>query len=410
MEFDPVTTSELPSRVVTELHLFRHGAVDTGGVRQAYGHLDLALSPLGQAQHLAQVELAASLPRPDGVLSSDLRRCLELGQALSACSGRELQSFSALREQSMGQWEGRSWGALSAEEPQAIQDYWDDYVGARPPGGESLADLSERVDAWWQSQWPVLQGRRWWIAGHAGVIRVLLCKLLNHPLEEALRFAPARGSYTHLLLADAGAVVNVLGERAARPRVREMGSDGPRVALSGSAGVGKSTLGAALAKDLDLPFIPEGMRSRLEGGLMLHRLTREELRALVHTLWEEQLELEERAIRSHGGFVSDRGAMDYASFYLHYGFIGPEDGTASFLNACIAHARSYTRTVVLPWGALPLVEDGIRSPNPWMQRGFQALVEGMVNRELPAHKVLWLPSQVNALERRVAWIRSDLGL
>ena len=46
MNFDPVTTSELPSRVVTELHLFRHGAVDTGGVRQAYGHLDLPLSPV----------------------------------------------------------------------------------------------------------------------------------------------------------------------------------------------------------------------------------------------------------------------------------------------------------------------------------------------------------------------------
>ena len=409
MEFDPVTTAELPSRVVTELHLFRHGAVDTGGVRQAYGHLDLALSPLGRAQHLAQAALAATLPAPHGVLSSDLQRCVALGQTLAQARGLDLQTFPALREQSMGHWEGRAWGALSEEQPQAIQDYWDDYVGARPPGGESLQDLSERVDSWWQAQWPTLQGGQWWIAGHAGVIRVLLCKLLNHPLDQALRFAPARGSYTHLLLADSGAVVNVLGERAARPRLREQ-CQGLQVALSGSAGVGKSTLGAALAKDLDLPFIPEGMRKRLEAGLMLHRLSREELRALVHSLWEEQQELEAAAMKGHGGFVSDRGAMDYASFYLHYGFTGPQDGTAAFLQACIDHARRYTRTVVLPWGSLPLVEDGIRSPNPWMQRGFQALVEGMVHRELPAHKVLWLPPAVDELRERVAWIRGDLGL
>jgi len=303
------------------------------------------------------------------VLSSDLQRCVALGQTLAHARGLDLQTFPALREQSMGDWEGRAWGALSEQQPQAIQDYWDDYVGARPPSGESLQDLSERVNSWWQAQWPTLQGGQWWIAGHAGVIRVLLCKLLNHPLDQALRFAPARGSYSHVLLADSGAVVNVLGERAARPRLREQ-VQGLQVALSGSAGVGKA-------------------------GLMLHRLSREELRALIHSLWEEQQELEAAAMKGHGGFVSDRGSMDYASFYLHYGFTGPQDGTAAFLQDCIHHARRYTRTVVLPWGTLPLVEDGIRSPNPWMQRGFQALVEGMVHRELPAHKVLWLPPAVS---------------
>lgn len=409
MKFDPVTTSELPSRVVTELHLFRHGAVDTGGVRRAYGHLDLELSDLGRAQHLAQRAFAASLPPPSGVLSSDLSRCLLLGQGLAEDRGLHLEASASLREQSMGQWEGRPWGALSAEQPQGIQDYWDDYVNARPPEGESFADLAERVDRWWDTQWPRLEGGRWWMAAHAGVIRALLCRLLDHPLDQALRFAPARGSYTHLLLADTGAVVNVLGERPRRPRGRNPEHQAPRVALSGSAGVGKSTLGAALARDLDLPFIPEGMRSRLEGGLMLHRLSREELRALVHALWEEQAALEAQAIASYGGFVADRGSVDYAAFYLHYGFIGPEDGTAEFLGQCIAHAQDYSRTVVLPWGSLPLVEDGIRSPNPWMQRGFQALVEGMVHRELAPHQVLWLPAEIQDLHARVAWVRGDLS-
>ena len=41
----------------------------------------------------------------------------------------------------------------------------------------------------------------------------------------------------------------------------------PRLGLSGSAGTGKSTLGRALAAALDVPYLPEGMRSRLEAGL-----------------------------------------------------------------------------------------------------------------------------------------------
>ena len=53
------------------------------------------------------------------------------------------------------------------------------------------------------------------------------------------------------------------------------------IGISGSAGTGKSTLGTRLASRLEVPYLPEGMRERLEGGLDLHRLAHLELRALL---------------------------------------------------------------------------------------------------------------------------------
>ena len=44
MSWDVVTDQALPSREVTHFHFIRHGRVDTGGVRMAYGHSDLPLT------------------------------------------------------------------------------------------------------------------------------------------------------------------------------------------------------------------------------------------------------------------------------------------------------------------------------------------------------------------------------
>ena len=94
----------------------------------------------------------------------------------------------------------------------------------------------------------------------------------------------------------------------------------PEKAFSGSAGTGKTTLGRRLAAHWDLPFVPEGMRARIEAGLELHRLTESELRDLILELWRERCDNVDQALASTGGFVADRSPMDYLAFWLHYGF------------------------------------------------------------------------------------------
>ena len=183
----------------------------------------------------------------------------------------------------------------------------------------------------------------------------------------------------------------------------------PAIALSGSAGTGKSTLGQALARRWGVPYLAEPMRARLEAGLNLHDLTHEDLQALLLELWDEQQRAEAEAMALAGGFVADRSSVDFAAFWVHYRFTEDADATARFVGQTLAHQTHYQRIVLLPWGALPLVADGVRSSNPWIQRHFQATVEGLLFREVGPPRLLLLPHAVTALEARVRWVASAVG-
>ena len=59
-----------------------------------------------------------------------------------------------------------------------------------------------------------------------------------------------------------------------------------RIAISGSAGTGKTTLATALAHRLQVPYLEEGFRKRREAGLDPHDLSQTEHRALLMELRE----------------------------------------------------------------------------------------------------------------------------
>lgn len=408
--FDPATRAIMPSQGSLALHLLRHGEVQRFTERLVRGHLDEPVSAAGEAQHQ---RLAAWWARhhgaPDVLLCSDLARCADLGARLAAATGATLRLDARLREQSMGAWEGRSWEDLTRADAPAVSAWWDGYATARAPGGESLADLEARVLPLWDE---VARGGagRVVLVTHIGVIRVLLCRLLGLPLGEALRFAPAAASHTALELARAGAVLQSCGER---PWLRAPDADdaarpagaAPRLALSGSAGTGKTTLGRRLAAALGLPFIEEGMRRRLAAGLDLHRCTPRDLERLMQELWDEQVGLEDAA---RGGFVADRSAADFAAFWMHYGLLHERERTEAWMARTLGRLPTYERVLLLPWGVLPLDDDGVRSTNRWSQFQFQATLEGLLVRHVPPGRLLRvLPS--DDLESRLAAVLARLG-
>lgn len=208
--FDKPTMGILPSARVVRVHLFRHGAVT--GERVCRGQSDAPLSATGEAQSAAAaVWFARTTPRPDLVLSSDLGRCLALARQLSG----DARLVPALREQDMGAWDGRTWEDLTRADPAGTLAYWNDYVSARPPGGESFGDCFRRVTEWWEREGP--RAGRVVIVTHIGVIRALTCHWLGLGPGEALRWAPAYASHSRVLLADAGAVIESFGETAYLP-------------------------------------------------------------------------------------------------------------------------------------------------------------------------------------------------
>ncbi len=181
-----------------------------------------------------------------------------------------------------------------------------------------------------------------------------------------------------------------------------------RLAVSGSAGTGKSTLAQRLAHRHNVPYVPEGMRLRLEAGLDLHTLDHHRFRALLEELFDETLAAVDAALESHGGFVSDRCPLDSLAFWLLYGFDHDEDATSRFEARALAAMGRFDRLVVLPWGAIPLVADGVRSTNRFRQLHFQVLLEGLVRRRAAPARVLWLPEALDGLEARAAWVAGHL--
>ncbi|MFN3287327.1 MAG: histidine phosphatase family protein, partial [Sphingomonadaceae bacterium] len=86
----------------------------------------------------------------DAVWSSDLARARETAD-LVAGNQERVRPTAALRELHFGVFEGLTAAEIQARFPDAAAAWWSDTLGARPPGGESLADLDARLEGWWRS-------------------------------------------------------------------------------------------------------------------------------------------------------------------------------------------------------------------------------------------------------------------
>ena len=204
--FDAPTMKILPSARLCRVHLFRHGEVEGPRGRVCRGQADDPLSAVGRAQSARIAAwVAATLPAPDRIVSSDLSRCADLARQLGP-----VVTEPRLREQDMGRWDGRTWEDITTEDPTGTLAYWDDYVDARPHGGESFGDVYRRVTTWWDAQ--EFEGRVI-VVTHIGVIRSLVCHWLGLGPDQGLRWAPGYATHTEILLAEAGAVVERFGER-----------------------------------------------------------------------------------------------------------------------------------------------------------------------------------------------------
>jgi broad specificity phosphatase PhoE len=175
------------------IYLLRHGAVRSpeGGKRYV-GWQDYALSDagLGQAGRWAAYFAGTTL---EDIYCSDLGRCLETAHIIGARCSLEPKALPELREVCLGAWEGQRFVTVRTLYPQAFQERGDHIADHRPPGGESFRDLQARV--WTVFEALVRRGSgQTLIVTHAGVIRVLLCRLLGMPLENLFCLGQSYGA------------------------------------------------------------------------------------------------------------------------------------------------------------------------------------------------------------------------
>jgi broad specificity phosphatase PhoE len=165
---------------LTRLHLVRHGRVEARWGGRLYGDLDVELSDEGRSQARRAAERLAERPL-DRVVSSDLARARYGAECIA--EGRQLQASAdpALREISRGDWAGRPIEELRRERPGALEAWFADPEVARPPGGESIADLRARVLPALAGLVAAHPGGEVAVVAHGWVIRATLGWVLGLP-------------------------------------------------------------------------------------------------------------------------------------------------------------------------------------------------------------------------------------
>ena len=194
------------------IYLLRHGEVMRAETRRFIGHLDVPLSPGGEAQCATQARRLAAL-RIDALYSSDLERARRSGEIIGAPHGLAPTPLPALREMAMGRWEGLTADEIRAREPDAFRD-WMTRIGDFPfPDGESVPDLVARAGPAFDRIVAAAPAGAVAIVAHGGTNRALLCRALGVPLERLLAFGQDYGALSVLEWTSRGWLLRRLNER-----------------------------------------------------------------------------------------------------------------------------------------------------------------------------------------------------
>jgi probable phosphoglycerate mutase len=157
-------------------YVIRHGETEANRDGVFQGQTDVPLSDRGRRQaSLAALALAGI--RFDAVYSSDLSRAAETARAIMEHQTCSLVFDRRLRELHGGKLQGLTWDEAAARYPQFDEAFRKDPVNTRRPGGESFADLRERVarairDIYEWNAEP--GGATVAVIGHGGVIHSIL--------------------------------------------------------------------------------------------------------------------------------------------------------------------------------------------------------------------------------------------
>lgn len=167
--------------------LARHGETEWNAVHRLQGRSDIGLTATGQAQAAALDEWLRQVPL-DAVYTSTLGRTIATAAPTAARHGLTPEARLELDELSHGVLEGRTAG----DPDPAVRHLWQerraDPLRFRAPGGETYAELQERLSPFVQLLRQRHAGGSALVVGHRATNRVLRALLLGQDLATAMEF------------------------------------------------------------------------------------------------------------------------------------------------------------------------------------------------------------------------------
>lgn len=128
------------------------------------------------AKRLAPLDL-------DRAIASDLCRARETAEIVVAERGLAVDVSPALRELSLGAWEGLTSEEIARDHPEARADWVRSPSVARPPGGETLSEVQVRVARELDALARRHAGQTVLVVSHGYAILTYVCHVLGLPLD-----------------------------------------------------------------------------------------------------------------------------------------------------------------------------------------------------------------------------------
>ncbi len=182
--------------VLTTLYLIRHGESEANLARIFTGSSNFCLTDLGKNQaHMAAEYLKDK--GIDAVYASPLNRALNTGKAISDLIGIPIIENDRLKEINAGVWEGKKFDDLETEFAESYYTWRNDIGRAKPDGGESVAELYDRVVSAITEIAENNDGKTLAIASHATPVRTFAAYCMGIGKEDVKDLPwPANASIT----------------------------------------------------------------------------------------------------------------------------------------------------------------------------------------------------------------------
>lgn len=132
--------------MTTPLFLVRHAQTAANLEARYQGWSDSLVTAEGLRQEQTACQALAKSPL-QSVYSSDSPRALHLAERIADAHGLSLQRDVRLREMHFGDFEQLTYEQVMMRDRAAAQAWYESMWDARPPGGESAADVFFRVRA-----------------------------------------------------------------------------------------------------------------------------------------------------------------------------------------------------------------------------------------------------------------------
>ena len=177
----------------TRVYLMRHGEVANGFEKRYNGHIDVDITENGVRQmHRLAGMLAGKVL--SAVYSSDLIRSVKGARIIAEKAGISPTSLEVLRERSVGAWEGLTAEEIKERFPEEYHLWRADLLNYRPPGGECLLDVKNRILPPYKKIVGSHPDVSIALMLHGGVNRIILADALGMEIANLFRIDQAFGA------------------------------------------------------------------------------------------------------------------------------------------------------------------------------------------------------------------------